>query len=157
MLRAIPLVALLALTACGGDPASDGETAPSTTAPAPVIGADMELPVEDPFCTFTAEGGAPEGGYVFVTSVGESVYHGYARLDGETTRLTEVEAGFGAGIETRRYVTDDESVELEVILLEAGESEEAVSYTGSVRSIFPVEGDAVKFEGRCAYAGDAHE
>lgn len=148
-LAAILLLAGLAAGCGGGDDA--GTPSPDTPSQAaPQIGTDMVMPVDDPFCTFSAEGADTEGSYVFVTALGDSVYHGYASLDGDTVRLTEIEAGFGSGIETRRYVNEDESVELEVILLEAGETDTAIAYTGSVRPIFPVEGEAVKFVGECA-------
>ncbi|MEM5516844.1 hypothetical protein WNY37_07770 [Henriciella sp. AS95] len=158
MMRSLAFALLLAAASCSGGGSDETATGAGETAePAPVIAADMAMPVDEPFCAFSAEGSTPDGNYVFVTSLGDSVYHGYAKLDGDVTKLTEVEAGFGAGIETRRYVNDDESVELEVILLEAGETDAGVSYTGSVRPIFPAEGDAVKFEGACAYDGAADE
>ena len=138
----------LMLAACGEGPATPPETAPA----APVIATDMVNPVEDPFCTFTAENAETSGEeipYVFVTSIGDSVYHGYAKLDDTVRELTEIEAGFGAGLETRRYVTDDDSIELEVILLTEQERPTATEYTGSVRVIYPVEGEAVKFYGEC--------
>lgn len=148
------VIPAMLVSACG-----DGGQAPkdegSKTRTAPTIATDMESPVEDPFCYFAAEGAEPLTGdaarYVFVTKTGKSVYQGYASLDGEVTKLTEVEAGFGAGMETRRFVSGDDSVELEVILLEAGEDEVATSYTGSVRVIYPVEGEAVKFYGECRH------
>ncbi|WP_300395708.1 hypothetical protein [Henriciella sp.] len=143
---------VLGLAACGGNGPDEGETEPEATAP--TIATDMESPVEDPFCAFTAENTdtSGEGGsYVFVTSMGDAVYHGYAKLDGEVTRLTEVEAGFGAGMETRRYVTEDDSVELEVILLDPRDGQAESEHSGSVRVIYPVEGDAVKFYGECDY------
>lgn len=139
-----------ALAACGDNNADDDPSVTPTPADAPAIAADMEMPVDTPFCSFIADG--PDGAdetYVFVTDFGESVYHGYAKLDGEVTRLTEVEAGFGAGMETRRYVDDTESVELEVILLDENVDEAIARYTGSVRVIYPVEGNAVKFYGEC--------
>ena len=141
------------LSACGnGEPEGAAEESPAT---APAIATDMASPVDSPFCYFAAEGKEPLTGanarYVFATKVGETVYNGYAKLDGEVAKLTEVETGFGAGMETRRFVTDDDSVELELIMLEAGESEDATSYTGSVRVIYPVEGEAVKFYGECRH------
>lgn len=148
---AMAVLSVLAVAACGDRPDAPGEPAPAT---APVIGSDMERPVEDPFCTFTADNGATSGEtphYVFATSLGDSVYHGYAKLDGEVRKLTEVEAGFGAGMETRRYVSEDDSVELEVILLNEQEGQTATTYTGSIRVIYPVEGEAVKFYGECRY------
>lgn len=151
-LAAIAALTLTGVAACGGEPDAPED---ATSATAPSIASDMTLPVEDPFCAFTADNAAMDGEttpYVFVTAMGDSVYHGYAKLDGEVTRLTEVEAGFGAGMETRRFVTEDDSVELEVILLDQQEGEEAAEYTGSVRVIYPVEGEAVKFYGECRYA-----
>lgn len=138
----------LMLAACGDAPVTPPETEPA----APVIAADMVNPVEDPFCAFIAENADTSGEetpYVFVTSIGDSIYHGYAKLDGTVRKLTEIEAGFGAALETRRYVTEDDSVELEVILLTGQESPTATEYTGSVRVIYPVEGEAVKFYGEC--------
>ena len=146
-LAALLPVALM-LAACGEDPVAPPEVEPA----APVIATDMVNPVEDPFCAFIAENADTSGEeipYVFVTSIGDSVYHGYAKLDGTVRELTEIEAGFGAGLETRRYVTDDDSIELEVILLTEQERPTATEYTGSVRVIYPVEGEAVKFYGEC--------
>ena len=148
---AITALSVLAVAACGDGPDAPDEPAPPM---APTIAADMERPAEDLFCTFTAENAATSGGtahYVFATSLGDSVYHGYAKLDGEVRKLTEVEAGFGAGMETRRYVSEDDSVELEVILLNEQEGQTATTYTGSIRVIYPVEGEAVKFYGECRY------
>ena len=157
-LATLSSVCLVALAACGG-----GDEAGETAAPeamAPEIGTAMESPVAEPFCYFVQENAGtpltgPDARYVFVTDVGESVYHGYAKLDGEVQQLTEVEAGFGAGMETRRYVSEEEDVELEVILLDDGETEDAARYTGSVRVIYPVEGKAVKFYGECGLQDEA--
>ncbi len=153
--QALCLMAALTVVSCGGgdDTATDGATEPASEASAPMIGTDMEMPVDTPFCSFSAE----PGSYVFVTDFGESVYHGYAKLDGTVTKLTEVEAGFGAGMETRRYVDGTENVELEVILLDQDVDAEQARYTGSVRVIYPVEGEAVKFEGECVAAGESNE
>lgn len=147
----------LTLAACGDAPeAPEGDSAPD----APTIATDMQMPVDDPFCYFFPENSdrAQSGAnarYVFVTAMGDAVYNGYARLDGEVRKLTEIEAGFGAGMETRRYVTEDDSIELEVILLDAREGQMSTEYTGSVRTIYPVEGEAVKFYGECRAAGRA--
>ena len=155
MRRLAPASALLlTLAACGDGPADAPSGTPSPDAP--TIATDMESPVERPFCTFTAENAAIPAGsdtppYVFVTAMGDSVYNGYAKLDGAVEKLIEVEAGFGAGMETRRYVSEDDSVELEVILLDAQEGQMTTEYTGSVRVIYPVEGPAVKFYGECQY------
>lgn len=148
--------ALGLLAACGDTPPADPVSEPE----APTIGTDMQRPVDDPFCYFFAEGSdtsqsGEDANYVFVTAMGDSVYHGYAKLEGEVRQLTEIEAGFGAGMETRRYVTEDDSVELEVILLDEQEGATASTYTGSVRVIYPVEGDAVKFYGECRYQGES--
>ncbi|MGB3625402.1 MAG: hypothetical protein WA989_06235 [Henriciella sp.] len=160
IIRTVSLVSVLALGLAGCGTGTDenerGSERPAAIE-APVIGTDMPMPVDDPFCTFTADAEAGAPPYVFVTQIGESIYYGYAELDGEVTRLTEVEAGFGAGIETRRYVTEDEGAELEVILLETGAEAERITYSGSVRAIFPVEGAAVKFIGECRAAGEIDE
>lgn len=152
-------VPLLVLSACGGGddkrPARDGGAA------APSIGINMKSPVEDPLCYFVADTGSPipvtgpDARYVFVTEMSGSGYRGHATLDGVVTALEEVEAGFGAGMETRRYVNDASGVELEVILLDEVETEASLRYKGSVRVIYPVEGEAVKFYGECRYGEDA--
>ena len=153
------LLPVLVLSACGGG--DDKRPAPDESAAAPSIGINMKSPVEDPLCYFVADTGSPipvtgpDARYVFVTEMSGSGYRGHAALDGVVTALEEVEAGFGAGMETRRYVNDASGVELEVILLDEVETEASLRYKGSVRVIYPVEGEAVKFYGECRYGEDA--
>lgn len=137
------------LAACGnGEPAArgnGGDSAPQV----PVIGTDMAMPVDSPFCSFSAETDETGDTFIFVNEIGENAYHGYAKLNGVVEKLTEVEASFGAGMETRRFVDDDESVELEVILIETQVTDTLAEYTGSIRVIHPLEGDAIRLKGTC--------
>lgn len=143
----------LMLAACGNPPADPANEPDEGQVPS--IGADMAMPTDKPFCVFVREDHtgpltSEAARYVLVTEVGTSVYHAYLELDGEVTRLVEVEAGFGGGIETRRYANEGETREFEVILLEQNpDTDEQPLYTGSVRQIYPVEGEAVKFRGEC--------
>ncbi|WP_084395868.1 hypothetical protein [Henriciella aquimarina] len=148
---------VLMLAACGDNAETPGDTG-ETEATAPAIATDMESPVDTPFCYFTAAEAdtpltGPEARYVFVTDTGASVYHGYAKLNGEVTELNEVEAGFGANMETRRYFSEDKQVELEVLLVDETGGEAAagdtIPYSGSVRVTYPAEGEAVKVRGAC--------
>lgn len=148
------LTALIAaaglVTACGGSDAPETEKTGGDTAGVPAIGTEMAMPVEDPFCSFAAVGGdGPQDAWVLVNQIGQNAYHGYVDLDGSVEKLTEVESSFGAGMETRRFVDDDESVELELILLDAGMTDTAAQYTGSIRVIHPAEGEAVRLTGAC--------
>jgi hypothetical protein len=154
---AFSLLAGLVLTACGDGPDSDRAAPPAGTA-MPEIGAMLERPVSNPFCSFSAvaadNGETRRDGYIFATSVGENAYHGYAQLDGTVEKLTEVESNFGAGMETRRFVDEDESLELELILLDDGMTEMSGQHTGSLRVIHPEEGPAVRLAGDCKLAED---
>lgn len=152
MRQIVPLLLAGLLAACGnGAGDAPDETAARSTVP--VIGTGMEMPVPNPFCSFSGVGEA-EGEFVFVNQIGENAYHGYVELDGGVEKLTEVESSFGAGMETRRFVDDDESVELELILLDAGMTDTAAQYTGSIRVIHPQEGDAVRVAGTCRLSED---
>ncbi|MEQ9314467.1 MAG: hypothetical protein RLN72_01370 [Henriciella sp.] len=157
MIRLVSALSLAAILAACGDGPADPANEP-TQSEVPSIGADMAMPTDKPFCVFVREDHTGplmgEGvGYVLVTELGEGSYHGYATLDGAVTKMTEIEAGFGAGIETRRYETPDAGRELEVILLEQNpDTNDPPQYTGSIRQIFPVEGEAVKFRGECQMA-----
>ena len=51
-------------------------------------------------------------------------------------------------------LTSDQVPALEVILLDQNVDDPVARYTGSVRVIYPVEGEAVKFYGECR-AGNA--
>ena len=151
--RLTALIAAAGLaTACGGgDAPGTDKTGGGDTAGVPVIGTAMAMPVDNPFCSFAAAGGdgGPQDAWVLVNEIGQNAYQGYVELDGEVEKLTEVEASFGAGMETRRFVDDDESVELELILLDDGMTDTAAQYTGSIRVIHPAEGEAVRLTGAC--------
>lgn len=150
-----------ALLAACGEPPADAPDSPQNE-PVPEIGSEMPMPTEHPFCVFVAEGYEGEmigdaARYVLVTEVGPGIYHGYIQLDNRVTRLVEHSAGFGGGIETRRYATEDEAREFEVILLEQNpDSDELPQFTGSIRQTIPVEGEAVKFRGECGL-GEHHK
>ena len=160
MMRLTTAAALAMILAACGQPPADAPNSPQNE-PVPDIGSDMPMPTEHPFCVFVAEGyeGAMLGDaarYVFVTEVGTGTYHGYIQLDNRVTRLVELDAGFGGGIETRHYATENEDRHFEVILLEQTADAEAYpQFTGSVRQTVPVEGEAVKFRGECGL-GEHH-
>ena len=148
-------LALVMLAACSNERAEmDGEPAMDPQ-DLPVIGTDLVAPMDNAFCAFVPADAENDdtGPYVLVTTVGDNAYHGYVSLDGEAVKLTEVEAGFGAGMETRRFVDEDESLELEAILLDGGDVDDRAVYTGSIRVIYPAEGEAVKFKGGCRLSG----
>ena len=147
---------LLVLAACSNESAELDREPVVDPQDLPVIGTDLAAPVDNPFCAFVPADAENDdtGPYVLVTSIGDNAYHGYVSLDGETVKLTEVEAGFGAGMETRRFVDEDESLELEAILLDGGDVDDRAVYTGSIRVIYPAEGEAVKFKGGCRLSGD---